>query len=238
MNRLVYIFNSRALAHFRNTFVYSRFISHLVVTLAPGSDWHSWWSSDEKDDYNCGGWELRSPAFGPDALYISHHPNPPSELPREVRSMVFPFTDGSTRAQKNSLQSVAQTDLSPPVKNLESISIMEYHLLLVELMGLSFILAYETVGKGGFTCHLYVPIVRVCMQSRFSRVRLLATLWAVARQAPLSMGSSSKNTGVGCRALLQGIFPTQGSNQSLLHLLHWQVGSLPLAPPGKPCMFP
>ena len=31
-----------------------------------------------------------------------------------------------------------------------------------------------------------------------------------------------------------GIFPTQGSNLGLLCLLFWQVGSLPLAPPGKP----
>ena len=38
------------------------------------------------------------------------------------------------------------------------------------------------------------------------------------------------NTGVGCYALLQWIFPTQGSNQHLLHILHWQAGSLPLAP--------
>ena len=30
------------------------------------------------------------------------------------------------------------------------------------------------------------------------------------------------------------IFQTQGSNLCLLHLLHWQMGSLPLAPPGKP----
>ena len=37
-----------------------------------------------------------------------------------------------------------------------------------------------------------------------------------------------------CLALLQRIFPTQGSNLSLLCLLHWQVGSLPLATPGKP----
>ena len=37
-------------------------------------------------------------------------------------------------------------------------------------------------------------------------------LCTVARQAPLSMGFSSKNTGVGCRFLLQGIFLTQGSN--------------------------
>ena len=45
--------------------------------------------------------------------------------------------------------------------------------------------------------------------------------------------SPDKNTGVGCHFLLQGIFPTQELNPSLLHLLHWQVGSLP-APPGKP----
>ena len=37
-----------------------------------------------------------------------------------------------------------------------------------------------------------------------------------------------------CHFLLQGIFLTQGSNLSLLCLLHWQVDSLPLAPPGKP----
>ena len=35
-------------------------------------------------------------------------------------------------------------------------------------------------------------------------------------------------------ALLQGIFLTQGSNTCLLSLSHWQAGSLPLAPPGKP----
>ena len=48
------------------------------------------------------------------------------------------------------------------------------------------------------------------------------------------MDSPGKNTGVGCHFLPQGIFPTQGSNPCLLHLLRWQVDSLPLAPPGKP----
>ena len=38
--------------------------------------------------------------------------------------------------------------------------------------------------------------------------------------------SLGKNTGVGCHFLLQGIFPTQGSNLCLLCLLHWQAGSL------------
>ena len=46
--------------------------------------------------------------------------------------------------------------------------------------------------------------------------------------------SPGKNTGVGCHALLQGIFPTQGLNPSLSQLLHLQADSLPLAPPGKP----
>ena len=43
--------------------------------------------------------------------------------------------------------------------------------------------------------------------------------------------SPGKNTGVGCCALLQETCPTQGSNLRLLHLLHWQMGSLPLEPP-------
>ena len=46
--------------------------------------------------------------------------------------------------------------------------------------------------------------------------------------------SPGKNTGGGCHFLRQGIFLTQGLNPHLLSLLHWQVGSLPLAPPGKP----
>ena len=51
---------------------------------------------------------------------------------------------------------------------------------------------------------------------------------------PCPWGSPGKDAGVGCRFLFQGLFPTQGSNLSLLHLLHWQAGSLPLAPAGKP----
>ena len=47
--------------------------------------------------------------------------------------------------------------------------------------------------------------------------------------------SPGKNTGVGCHALLQGIF--QGSNLSLLCLLLYQAGSLPLVPPGKPTII-
>ena len=53
-----------------------------------------------------------------------------------------------------------------------------------------------------------------------------------------SWNSPGKNTGVGCHALLRGIFPTQRLNLGLLCLLHWQAGSLPLASPGKPNSSP
>ena len=49
-------------------------------------------------------------------------------------------------------------------------------------------------------------------------VWLFATLWPVARQA-----SRGKNTGVGCHALLQGIFLTQRSNPPTLYPLTWQT---------------
>ena len=44
----------------------------------------------------------------------------------------------------------------------------------------------------------------------------------------------AKVTGVGYHFLLQVIFGTLGLNPRLFCPLHWQVGSLPLAPPEKP----
>ena len=49
----------------------------------------------------------------------------------------------------------------------------------------------------------------------------LVTPWTAARQAPLSVDSPGKNTGVGCYFLLQEISPNQELNLSLLCLLHW-----------------
>ena len=63
------------------------------------------------------------------------------------------------------------------------------------------------------------------------------TLWPHRLQRPrlrCPWDSPGKNTGVGCHFLLQGIFPTQESNLCLFYSWHWQLDSLPLAPPGKP----
>ena len=66
------------------------------------------------------------------------------------------------------------------------------------------------------------------MLSCLSRVWLFAILWIVAHHTPLSMGFSRQKYWSGCHFLLQGIFPTQGSNLGLLCLLHWPAGTLPL----------
>ena len=57
-------------------------------------------------------------------------------------------------------------------------------------------------------------------------VQLFATPQTVAHQAPLSMEFSRHEFWSGLPFLLQGIFPTQGLNPTLLH---WQADSLPLS---------
>ena len=74
------------------------------------------------------------------------------------------------------------------------------------------------VGSLGKTC------VCAC-----SPVRLFVTPWTVPASLLRLWDVPGKNTGEGCHFLFQGAFLTQGSN---LRLHHWQVDSLPLAPPG------
>ena len=68
----------------------------------------------------------------------------------------------------------------------------------------------------------------------FSRVRLFVTPWTVTARPLCPWNFPGKNTGVGCHFLFQEIFPTQGSNPYLWHLLHWQADSLPLPHLGSP----
>ena len=67
-----------------------------------------------------------------------------------------------------------------------------------------------------------------------AQLRLFATSWTVACQFPLSMGFSRQEYWSGLPCPPSGIFLTQGSNWSLLRLLHWQVNFLPLCHLGSP----
>ena len=65
-----------------------------------------------------------------------------------------------------------------------------------------------------------------------SHVQLFVTPWIIALQVSSVHGQEYWRS---CHFLLQGIFLTQESNLPLLHLLHWQVGSLPAERPGNCC---
>ena len=78
----------------------------------------------------------------------------------------------------------------------------------------------------GFTVTCYVCLL--------SCVQLFGTPWAAACQTPLSMSFPRQEHWSGSIPLLQGIFPTQGLNPGLLHLLHWQADSLPQCHLGSP----
>ena len=77
----------------------------------------------------------------------------------------------------------------------------------------------DTHGKEAhdfkYIIHKSICVLLCCAQS-LSHVLLFVTLWTVASQAPLSMGIVQARI-LECHALLEGIFPTQGSNPSLPH---------------------
>ena len=52
--------------------------------------------------------------------------------------------------------------------------------------------------------------VLCCVLSHVICVQLFATPWTIVHQALHPWDFPGKNTAVGCQALLQGIFPTQG----------------------------
>ena len=71
------------------------------------------------------------------------------------------------------------------------------------------------------------------MLSYFRCDQFFATSQTVAHQPPLSMGFSRQKYWSGLPCPPPGALQTQGSNHHLLCLLHWQAGSLTLAPPEK-----
>ena len=68
-------------------------------------------------------------------------------------------------------------------------------------------------------------------------IRHSAPLRTVVCQAPLSMGFSRQEYWSGLPCPPPGDLPNPGANPCLWHLLHWQMGSWLLAPPGKPTVW-
>ena len=75
------------------------------------------------------------------------------------------------------------------------------------------------------------------MLNHFNPVWIFLTLWTITHQAPLFMGFSRQEHWSESPCPPPGHLLTHRSNPRLLHLLHWQVGSLPLVPPGEVPMF-
>ena len=98
------------------------------------------------------------------------------------------------------------------------------------VMGLSFLLCeVSTLPEA-----LYPSCVCVCAQSLPLCLTLCDPVDFSLPGSSVYGDSLGKNTGVGCHALLQGIFPTQGWNQ---HLLHYKQILYPASHLGSSC-FP
>ena len=81
--------------------------------------------------------------------------------------------------------------------------------------------------------HKMYQLYTLVSPARFSRVRLCATVWTMACRALLSTGFSRQEYWSGLPHPPPGNLPNPGLNLRLLHLLHWQVCSLPPVPLGK-----
>ena len=77
------------------------------------------------------------------------------------------------------------------------------------------VLCFISLGLVFYHQHIYAKLLLIRSLCVCSVTQLCSTLPPARLLCPWD--SSGKNTGVGCPALLQGIFPTQGSNPGLLH---------------------
>ena len=82
-----------------------------------------------------------------------------------------------------------------------------------------------TMGGGGVGWESLNRILYVCMLSHYSHVRLFATQWTIALQAPLSMGFSRQKYWSGMPCPPQGDLPHPGIEPGFPEL---QADFLPL----------
>ena len=135
----------------------------------------------------------------------------------EWQNSCIRFMDGGTKAQKVSgtypkSQLLGDRPIPQPahVPHLPLLSVMNQDLFLSN--GISYFLNHVCA------C-VHAKLLRSCPT-------LYDPMDCSLPDSSVHGNSPGKNTGMGCHFLLQGIFPTQGSDSPPLHLLHWQAGSL------------
>ena len=80
--------------------------------------------------------------------------------------------------------------------------------------------------------YVYIYVYTLCLVTQSCRT--LCDPMDYSPSSSVRGNSPGRNTGVGCHTLLQGIFPTQGSNPGLLHC-RWILYCL--SHQGSPCMY-
>ena len=110
---------------------------------------------------------------------------------------------------------------------------MGSHLIYTTVISIKFLATHFTAARDHRVCCAAVVQNHQRVLSHFSPT-LCDPMDYSPPDSSVHGDSLGKGTGVGCHALLQRIFLTQGWNPGLRHLLHWQAGSSPQVPPGKP----
>ena len=99
-------------------------------------------------------------------------------------------------------------------------------------------------GEMTFSIYIYISkyiciyyVLCVCARSVAQSCLTLCDSWTVAHQAPLSMEFAGQECWSKSPLPTPGDLPYPGVKPISLCLLHWQMDSLPLLPPGKPSIL-
>ena len=135
-----------------------------------------------------------------------------------------------------------QMKVSDFISELTSWSFLFFSLCLLRILqsltgGYKLDCHSESPIEGGFRGLLFGIYMWCVVLTCFSCVQLFVTPWTVAHLAPLSMGFSRQEYWSGLLCPPPADLPDPGITPASLCLLHWEVGSLPLVPPGKPNIY-
>ena len=134
-------------------------------------------------------------------------------LPRSKRLLIsWLQSPSAVILEPRKIKSVTVSTVSPSICH----EVMRLDAMILVFWKLSF---KPTFSLSSFT---FIKRLFICVQ-------LFVTLWTVAFRLLCPWDSPSKNIGVSCYALLQGIFLTQVPNPCLLWLLHCRRIPYPLS---------